>query len=108
MEYPFGSTSYALGDRAGDSLFEFGIDEPGDYILTAEYEGDRTEPEVVLAIGQYDIWSTMAMFFGIGFFGFIIGVFIIVRAFIKRRNAGRQYINAPQVAAPEKDSTIFR
>ena len=90
LENPFGSTSYTVGSRSGESLFEFDIDEPGEYILTAEYENDRTEPEVVFAIGQFDIWGTVLSFFGIGFAGFAIGAFIIIRAFIKRRNAGRQ------------------
>ncbi|MBN2099604.1 MAG: hypothetical protein JW753_08415 [Dehalococcoidia bacterium] len=83
------SANYEIGSRAGFSVFEFHIDEPGAYVLTAWYEDGGTTPSVVLAIGRFDILNVLLRSFPLGFGGFLIGVLIIVWVFVKRRKAGR-------------------
>ena len=88
LSKPSGSTTYEVGGRAGESVLEFEIDEPGTYVFTADYSGGVGGPDVVLAIGQFELWGTIrTVLVGLGiFFGaFIIGGFIIVRTFLKRR-----------------------
>ncbi len=95
MSRPSGSTTYEIGGRAGVSVLEFEIDEPGTYLLTADYAAANSGPDVVFAIGKSNILSTVLIALGI-FFGtlivgggtVIVGVVIIVRAFLKRRKAG--------------------
>jgi len=97
MSRPSGSSTYETGGRAGVSVLEFEIEEPGTYILTADYSGGRSGPDIVLAIGKFNILSTILVALGI-FFGTLIvgggtvifGAVITVRAFLKRRKAGTQ------------------
>lgn len=83
------STSYEIGSRAGVSMFEFHIDEPGTYVLTAWYEDGSTRPSVVLAVGRSNFLRVFLPAVPLGFVGFLIGVLLLVSVFVKRRKAGR-------------------
>ncbi len=89
-----GSHSYTIGSRAGTSLFDFNIDQPGVYILTAEYQDASTTPKVVLAIGPsldiQDILGILVPSLPIGFGGFVLGAIIILLGFIMRRKVHQQ------------------
>ncbi len=81
------NSNYSLSGREGRSLFDFTIDEPGEYEITGLYESGAGE-EVVLAFGKgfagsltKTILSSIGMLFAS--FGLAIGVFIYV--FTKRR-----------------------
>jgi len=85
LSTPSRRMNYEAGGRAGVSLFEFEIEASGNYFLFAEYEGDVSGPDVVFAIGKVrTLGATPA---GLGTFlgTLIIGGFIIIRTFLKRR-----------------------
>lgn len=52
LSVPFGNSNYEIDGREGNSVFEFTIDEPGTYELSAYYDGNQDGPETVLAVGQ--------------------------------------------------------
>jgi hypothetical protein len=89
LSRPSGSGTYEIGGRAGVSMLEFEIEEPGTYIFTANYSDDVSEPEVVFAIGQFKLLSTILISLGILFGTLIVGGFIIVRTFLKRQKEGK-------------------
>jgi hypothetical protein len=60
---PSGSSSYSIGNRKGNSIFVFTIDQPGRYRLTASLANGRAEPKVVLAVEQ----GMMGVLFGLIF-----------------------------------------
>ena len=92
LSRPSGSSTYETGGRAGVSVLEFEIDEPGTYIFAANYSDGVSGPDVVLAIGQFKLLGTILGGLGIFFGTLIIGGFIIVRTFLKRRKAGKQMV----------------
>ena len=81
---PFGSSEYSFGGRAGVSVLEFTVENPGTYIVSADYDGSNG-PDVVLAIGQLNILASLGIGLGSLFGGVIIGAVIAIRALIKRR-----------------------
>ncbi len=94
LSRPSKSGTYEAGGRAGAAVLEFEIEEPGTYIFAAEYPGGVSGPEVVFAIGQFKLLGTILGGLGILFGSFIIGGFIIARAFLKRWKAGKQVVTA--------------
>ena len=103
-EIPLSSTSvnrtYTIGSRSGIGLFDFAIDQPGTYELSASYpaiQGQQQEqsPEIVLAVIHSSaveklfgsIMGTVAGTLAIVFIPFAVGVAIIIITFIKRRKA---------------------
>jgi hypothetical protein len=46
------SSTYEFGGRSGRSIFDFRIDQPGVYALSAGYPQGQPGPEVVLAVGK--------------------------------------------------------
>jgi len=85
LSKPSGSSTYEAGGRAGVSVLEFEIEEPGTYIFAADYRSGVSGPEVVFAIGQFKILGTVLGGLGIFFGSLFIGGGIIVRTFLKRR-----------------------
>ena len=99
-EVPLSSASvnrtYAIGSRSGVGLFDFVIDQPGTYELSASYPGQQEEgQEIVLAIIHTSviekifssIMGTVTSAIAIMFIPFVVGVTIIIITFIKRRKA---------------------
>ena len=107
-EIPLSSASvnrtYTIGSRSGVGLFDFVIDEPGAYELSASYppaaaagqlEEEGQEQEIVLAIIHTSViekifGSIMGMVTStvvVMFIPFVVGVAIIIITFIKRRKA---------------------
>jgi len=83
------SSNYTVGSRSGYSIYEFTIQTPGTYTLTASYADGREEPKVVLAIGASFMKSLLFSIFGcIGalLFGSVLSIVIIVVTYIKRRD----------------------
>ncbi len=90
------NTSYQIGTRAGRLLYEFDIKEPGIYILTTNYRDGTTTPEVVFAIGPHlDIFGITIRSIVIGYGGLILGCFVILLVFHKRRKAADQIMPPP-------------
>lgn len=96
------NTTYTIGGRSGIGLFDFDIDEPGIYVLSASYlptqgQGQEEEQgqEIVLAVFHSSaieklfgsIMGTVGGAMAIVFVPFVVGVAIIVITFIKRRKA---------------------
>lgn len=50
LDYPSVESSYTFSNKAGYSIFEFEIVEPGTYLLTAEYDENVEASEIVVAI----------------------------------------------------------
>ncbi len=82
------SSTYTVGSRSGISLFDFNIDEPGIYELSAFYPDGQFEPKVVLAVGhgfvENMIW-TVLQGLGVLFGTFAAGSTIVIMTFLKRR-----------------------
>jgi len=94
LSKPFGMSTYEAGGRAGVSVLEFEIEEPGTYIFAADYHSGVSGPEIVFAIGQFKIWGTILGGLGIFFGSLFIGGGIIVRTFLKRRESSKQVNSA--------------
>ena len=107
-EIPLSSASvnrtYTIGSRSGVGLFDFVIDKPGAYELSASYppaaaagqlKEEGQEQEIVLAIIHTSViekifGSIMGMVTStvvVMFIPFVVGVAIIIITFIKRRKA---------------------
>jgi len=84
---------YEVGGRAGVSLFEFEIEFPGNYLFSAEYEGDVSGPDVVFAIGKLRTLGATPAGLGTLFGTVIIAGFIIVRTFLKGRKIRKQEVS---------------
>jgi len=94
----FMNRTYTIGSRSGIGLFDFAIDQPGAYELSALYpavQGQQQSPEIVLAVIHSSaieklfgsIMGTVAGALAIVFIPFVAGVAIIIITFIKRRKA---------------------
>jgi len=81
---------YKSGGLAGVSLFEFEIESSGNYFLFAEYEGDVSGPDVVFAIGKVRTLGATPAGLGALFGAVIIGGFIIIRTFSRRRKTSEK------------------
>ena len=81
---------YKAGGLAGVSLFEFEIESPGNYFLFAEYEDDVSGPDVVFAIGKVRTLGATPAGLGALFGAVIIGGFIIIRTFSRRRKTSEK------------------
>jgi hypothetical protein len=87
------NSRYSLGSRSGVSVFDFQIERPGTYELSAEYSRDQEGPEVVLAVGRgfaEGIFRTVAQGLGILFGSIALGVGIIVVTLVKRDKARKR------------------
>lgn len=58
------SSHYSLGSRSGFGVFDFTIDRPGIYVLSAQYAEGHEGPEVVLAVGQGFTTGILTTVFG--------------------------------------------
>jgi len=58
------NSTYELGGRSGRSIFDFKIDQPGVYAISAGYPPDQQGPEVVLAVGKGFTTGLFATIFG--------------------------------------------
>ncbi len=58
------NATYSLAGRAGVSILEFEIAEPGRYRISAAYADGRSAPKVVLAIGHDFMGKLMVTIFG--------------------------------------------
>lgn len=82
-----------MGGRAGISLLEFNIDNPGSYIINARYAGDVEKPDIVLAVGQFKLFGVIFGAIGIFFVSLIItitGCIIILVAYLKSRKIKKE------------------
>ena len=100
---PESARAYTIGGHSGIGLFDFVIDQPGVYELSASYpaavQGQQEQeqgPQIVLADFHSSaieklfgsIMGTVGGVLAIAFVPFAVGVAIIVLAFLKRRKAG--------------------
>jgi len=87
------SSRYSVGGRSGYSVFDFKIDRPGIYEITARYPEGQEGPEVVLAVGQGFTMGVLTTVFGglaIVFGSIGLAVAIAVYTAVKRHKAMRQ------------------
>lgn len=87
------NSTYAVGGRSGESIFDFRIERPGTYELSAWYPEGREGPEVVLAVGHdFTTKLLLTIFGGLGIlFGSIaLAVAIALVTFIKREKAEKR------------------
>jgi hypothetical protein len=84
------SSTYNIGGRSGYGVFDFRIDRPGTYLLSANYLEDRPGPETVLAVSHGFVTDLVKLIFasiGILFGTLAVSILIIVITLVKRRNA---------------------
>jgi hypothetical protein len=84
---PSGSATYSIGGRTGRSILAFDVDQPGIYVLSANYTKGRGGPEIVLAIFTRNILSKAATSASIYILSIALGAIIIIFTYIKRRNS---------------------
>lgn len=87
------SETYNLGGRSGVSIFDFTIDQPGEYDFWAGYGETEDGPQTVLAIGQgfaLDIVKTVFGGLAIVFGAIALSVAIAVYTAVKRHNAQKR------------------
>jgi len=95
------NSTYTVGGRSGIGLFDFVINQPGIYELSASYPAAQEQqeeqgPEIVLAVIHSSvmekifgsIMGTVAGALAIVFVPFAVGIAIIIITFLKRRKAG--------------------
>jgi hypothetical protein len=95
LRQPGTNSSYSIGNRAGTSIFAFTVATPGTYRLTGTLAGGRSEPRIVLAVGQGfmgEIFGlvgiTIAIVFGtLGIAGAILAMTLLQRAKARRTAA---------------------
>lgn len=93
LKQPSMNNTYNMGGRAGISLLEFNIDNPGVYIINARYAGDVEKPDIVLAVGQFKLFGVIFGAVGIFFVSLIItitGCIIILVAYLKSRKIKKE------------------
>lgn len=94
------NTSYSINGRSGQSIFDFDVSEPGEYILETIYDTGTGE-NAVLAVGRPFVYQmVMQMFLSIGslFCSIVVPVVIFVITIIKRSNNKKLF---RQNAAPQ-------
>jgi hypothetical protein len=91
LKRSFSNTTYSMGGRSGVSFLDFTVDQPGVYILSAEYPQGTDGDETVLAVGQgiglrivAGVLGSLAAVFGCLGLAVAIGVY----AGVKRYRAG--------------------
>lgn len=87
------NSTYTVGGRSGESIFDFRIERTGTYELSAWYPEGREGPEVVLAVGHdFTTKLLLTIFGGLGIlFGSIaLAVAIALVTFIKREKAEKR------------------
>jgi hypothetical protein len=98
------NSTYEFGSRAGQSVMQFDIAEPGAYTFSCRYTSGAAEPQIVLAIGHNfmgDIFGTVFGAIGSVFgaiavaFGAITVALIIVIVITVRRHRSKQEIEGP-------------
>ena len=90
---PWGSETYEFGGRAGRSVWEFTIDKPGLYLLSASYPEGRQGPEVVLAVGKdfmANLFKTIASAMALMFGTMAATVAIVVVTLVKRNKCKKR------------------
>ena len=90
LSYPSSDIDYTINDKSFSAIFEFWIDEPGNYTIVANYDEGKNGPDAVIAIGRFDFMGAFTASFAIGTLGFIVGLIIMIRAAMKRRSIGRR------------------
>ena len=61
---PAVASSYAIGNKAGSSIFAFAIDRPGRYRLASDLADGRSEPKAVLAVELGMLGEMFSLIFG--------------------------------------------
>jgi hypothetical protein len=92
LRQPATNSSYSIGNRAGTSIFAFTVTTPGTYRLSGTLAGGRSEPRIVLAVGQGFmnelfglIGITVAIVFSsLGIAGAILAITLVQRARARR------------------------
>lgn len=93
LKQPSMNNTYNMGGRAGISLLEFNINNPGIYIINARYAGDAERPDIILAVGQFKLFGVIFGAIGIFFISLVItitGCIIILVAYLKGRKIKKE------------------
>lgn len=99
---PTTRSTYTINNREGASLLEFTIDRPGTYVLSAEYDDGRKEPQAVLAVGHGfmgAIFTTVLGGLGIMFGTVAVVVVIVIVTYVKRKKAAARLAQPPPFAS---------
>jgi len=102
------TSSYEFGSRAGTSVFDFNIHDPGAYELSAAYSEGHAGPEVVLAVGHDFLASLLITVFGslaIVFGSMIVSTLIAIVTAVKRSNAKKRLHNSPRTPTNSPGAT---
>lgn len=94
----FFSTTYSVGSHEGKSLFDFHVDQPGAYTLSAAYAAGHEGPEIVLTVGQGIFVRIAVTVFG-GFSSLFVclalAAAMAVITLIKRSKAKKRLASGP-------------
>ena len=92
------NSTYHFGGRAGRSLFDFAVDEPGVYVLSSEYAEGRRKPEIVLAVGKdlaTGLLKTIFGALGLAFGSTAMAIAIAVVTLVKRSKSKKLAASPP-------------
>jgi hypothetical protein len=100
------NSTYDFGGRAGQSVMQFDITEPGTYDFSCRYTSGTSGPEIVLAIGHGfvgdilgTVFGTLGSIFGaiaIVFASIVVAIIIAVVITIRRERSKRE-LQTPMV-----------
>jgi hypothetical protein len=85
---PSGRSTYTVGSRAGESMLEFTVAEPGRYRVTAAYAGGQNDPQTVLAISGGilgTLFRAIAIVVGSVLLGFALSLALLLTTYFRRR-----------------------
>jgi hypothetical protein len=90
---PTMSSRYTIGGRTGRSVLAFDIGRPGRYRLAAAYDGGRSEPRTVLAVGRgffSRLLLTIAGAIAVVFTGAGVALALVLTTYFRRRGDRRR------------------
>jgi len=82
------NTTYEFGGSSGVGLFEFAVDKPGDYRLSAAYDDGRAEPRTILSLSSGFVGNLVVAILvtiGLVFGSIALAVALGVTTFVRRR-----------------------
>lgn len=95
-------TTYTFGGRSGESIAQFTVDAPGDYVVRSEYPNGEDLGSIVLAVGKGVTGNIFgAILLGFAGAGLTLGAFIsALVTFLRRRRAKREVAPVPGPIQP--------
>lgn len=81
-----GYSNYSMGKRSGESAYRFAIEDPGDYVLNANYGDDDTQGQTVLSVAYWSFnMVRFSTWMGVLFLLEALGVSLLTKGFSRAK-----------------------